>query len=253
MHSTLEPTTPCTYGQLELRLLRRAAFTAPYVPQMIDFIVREVTGCEDTPPSAEQAARIHSELARFAAHGQPGGLELARTMLDVRHAVDLVHGERYRASAVPRMQPDTVVSETQLLELAVRAGRERVLPAQGEVLVIIEADGTSTVYRPVTPAEASAVRMSARNAKEAAVRLNAAVVELLTPHTQMADWSRPDGYGVTVAIEGDGVSVSWWPASLPETFAQWEQGGIRQLCNSLLSSVFTTTEADNAITCVAYL
>ncbi|MFI5986811.1 hypothetical protein ACIBEA_38865 [Streptomyces sp. NPDC051555] len=251
MHSTLDPATPCTYGQLELRLLRRTAFTAPYVAQMIDFILREVTGSEDTAPSAEQAARIHSELARFAAHGQPGGLELARTMLDVRHAVDLVQSERYRASAVPGKRQDSVVSDAQLLELAARAGRERVLPAQGGAIVISEADGTSTVYRPVTPAEASAVRMSARNAKEATVHRNAAVVELLTPHTRMADWSRSDGYGVTVGIEGDVVAVRWWSASLPETYAQWEQGGVRHLCESLLSAFFTTAEADNSIMCVA--
>ena len=149
--------TPGSYSQLELRLLRRAPFAATYLPQVIDFIVREVTGSEFSHPCDQEAAQIHSRLVRYTVHGQPGARELARCMLNVRHAVDLVQHEHYRASAVPGERRDSVVSGSRLLQLCVAAGRERALRAQGGALVVTEASSGSTVYRPVTAAEARAI------------------------------------------------------------------------------------------------
>jgi hypothetical protein len=233
--------TPGSYGQLELRLLRRASFAATYLPQVIDFIVREVTGSEFTRPGDQEAAQIHSRLVRYTVHGQPGALELARGMLNIRHAVDLVQHEHYRASAVSSERRDTAVSRAQLLQLCVTAGRERVLRAQGGALVIAAADGSSTVYRPVTAAEARATKIAARNAKEETIRLHEQVVGVLAPHVVMADWSRDEGYGVAVDIALEAMTVQWWPASLPQTRALWEHGGIRELCATLLSSSFRVT------------
>lgn len=157
-----------TDSQLRLRLLRRATFAAGYLPEVIDFIIREATGSEFGRLDAGQASRIHSRLVRYAAHGQPGASELARTMLNVRHAVDLVQHEHYLASQVPADRVcDTTVTAPQLLELAVAAGRESVLRAQGGTLVIARADGLSTVYRPVPADEAAQVRMAARSARNA--------------------------------------------------------------------------------------
>ncbi|WP_424892357.1 hypothetical protein [Streptomyces sp. XH2] len=252
MHETVEALVPRPYSQLELRLLRRVSFTAAYLPQVIDFVVRDVTGSEFQHPSDHEAAQIHRRLVQYAAHHQPGAHELARTMLDVRHAVNLVRHEHYRATAVPGEDPDTVVSATQVLELAVAAGRERVLRAQGGALVVTEGESRSTVYRPVPEAEARAVQVAARSTKEEAVRLHGRVVEVLSPHVVMADWSRDEGYGVAVDVVGETVSVRWWPAALPETRALWEQGGIRQLCQALLSASFATVEAEGAALHVRY-
>ncbi|MFD6967145.1 hypothetical protein [Streptomyces sp. NPDC059949] len=236
---------PSSSSQLELRLLRRAVFVATYLPQVIDFVVRGAVGSEFTDPSDRQASQIHRHLVRYAASGQAGSQELARTMLDIRHAVDLVRHELYRASAVPGAGLDLVVSASRLLELAAAAGRDRVLPAQGGALVLAESGGRSTVYRPASAVEARDVRMAARTAKEGAIRLHERVVHALSPHVRMADWSREEGFGVAVDVARDGVSVQWWPAALPETRAMWEQGGIRELCKTLLSASFTTTETIN--------
>ncbi|WP_055531340.1 hypothetical protein [Streptomyces graminilatus] len=233
--------TPGSYGQLELRLLRRASFAATYLPQVIDFIVREVTGSEFTRPCAQEAVQIHSRLVRYTVHGQPGARELARSMLNVRHAVGLVQHEHYRASAVPGGRHDSVVSGGQLLRHCVAAGRERALPARGGALVIAEADGASTVYRPVSAVEARAIQVTARNAKEEAIRLHEQVVEALAPHVVMADWSRDEGYGVAVDVAQEAVTVQWWPASLPQTWALWERGGIRELCVAMLSPSWRVT------------
>ncbi|RLU82035.1 hypothetical protein CTZ27_31255 [Streptomyces griseocarneus] len=246
MHQSVEALVPRSYGQLELRLLRRVSFTAAYLPQVIDFVVRDVTGSEFTHPSDHEAAQIHRRLVQYAAQHQPGALELARTMLDVRHAVDLVRHEHYRATAVPREERDIVVSAARVLELAVAAGRERALPAQGGALVVAEDESRSTVYRPVSEEEAREVQVAARSTKEEAVRLHGRVVDVLAPHVLMADWSRDEGYGVAVDVAGETVSVQWWPAALPETRALWEQGGIRQLCEALLSASFVTVKADGA-------
>ncbi|MEV7465239.1 hypothetical protein AB0O20_01840 [Streptomyces kronopolitis] len=233
-----------SYTQTELRLLRRGSYTAGYVPQVIDFVMRGVTGSEFAPPSEEQAREIHRLLVRYAAGGQPGSRELARAMLDVRHATGLVRHEHYRASAVPAVGPDTAVSGHRLLELAAEAGRDRVLPAQGGALVVIEhdSDGQGTVYRPVPLEEAQALRVAARGAKEEAARLHERVVAALSPHVRMADWSKDEGYGVAVDVVSTAVSVYWWPASLPETRDLWERGGIRQLCTDLLSAWFRASE-----------
>ncbi|MCX4792017.1 hypothetical protein OG369_39915 [Streptomyces sp. NBC_01221] len=234
--------SPSSSSQLELRLLRRATFAAAYLPQVIDFVVRGAVGSEFTDPSDQEAEQIHRHLVRYAASGQPGAQELAHTMLDIRHAIDLVRHELYRAAAVPGVGLDLVVSASRLLELAAAAGCDRVLPAQGGALVLAESGERSTVYRPVSAAEAREVRVAARTAKEGAIRLHERVVEALSPHVRMANWSKEEGFGVAVDIERDTVSVQWWPASLPETRAMWEQGGIRQLCKNLLSASFLTTE-----------
>jgi hypothetical protein len=228
-------------SQLQLRLLRRATFAAGYLPEVIDFIIREATGSEFGRLDDGQASRIHSRLVRYTAHGQPGASELARTMLDVRHAVDLVQHEHYRASKVPGQGCDTTVTAPQLLELAVAAGRESVLRTQRGTLVISGADGLSTVYRPVPADEAAQVRMAARSSKERAIRLHEQVVRALTPHVTMADWSRDEGYGVAADVVGEAVAVQWWPASLPETLRLWESGGIQELCQALLAPSFRVT------------
>lgn len=242
MPDTLFTLSPSSSSQLELRLLRRAAFVAAYLPQVIDFVVRGSVGSEFTDPSDREAAQVHRHLVRYAASGQAGAQELARTMLDIRHAVDLVRHELYRASAVPGAGLDLVVSASRLIELAAAAGRDRVLPAQGGALVLAESGGRSTVYRPASSAEARDVRMAARTAREGAIRLHERVVGALSPHVRMADWSREEGCGVAVDVVRDAVSVQWWPASLPESRAMWEQGGIRELCKTLLSASFSTTE-----------
>ncbi|MFF4531506.1 hypothetical protein ACFY1P_19830 [Streptomyces sp. NPDC001407] len=247
MPEIAEALAPRSYSQLELRLLRRSSFTAAYLPQVIDFVVRDVTGSEFKCPSDHEAAQIHRRLVQYAANCQPGAHELARTMLDVRHAVDLVRHRHYRATSVPGDERDTVVSATQVLELAVAAGRERVLRAQGGALVVAEDEIRSTVYRPVSEAEARAVQIAARSTNEETVRLRGRVVEVLAPHVLMADWSRDEGYGVAVDVVEETVSVQWWPAALPGTRALWEHGGIRQLCKSLLSASFTTIEADGGV------
>jgi len=167
-----------------------------------------VRGSEFIRPSEQEAEQIHRQLARCTAHGQPRANELARTMLDIRHAVDLVRHERVG-----------VVSAAQLLQLAVTAGRERALRAQGAALIIADAEGHSTVYRPISEAEARDVRIAARKAKEGAIRLYKQVMGTLAPHAVMADWGREDGYGVAVDVIRETVSVQWWPASLPGTRA----------------------------------
>ncbi|GAA1227114.1 hypothetical protein GCM10009578_081670 [Streptomyces rhizosphaericus] len=233
-----------SYAQTELRLLRRGSYTAGYVPQVIDFVMRGVTGSEFASPSEEQAREIHRLLVRYAAGGQPGSRELARAMLNVRHATELVRHEHYRASAVPAVGPDAAVPGHRLLELAAAAGRDRVLPAQGGALVVSEevTDGQGTVYRPVPLEEARAIRVAARGAKEETARLHERVVAALSPHVRMADWSKDEGYGVAVDVVCNAVSVYWWPASLPETRDLWERGGIRQLCMHLLSAWFRASE-----------
>ncbi|MER5550009.1 hypothetical protein ABT072_48405, partial [Streptomyces sp. NPDC002589] len=131
------------------------------------------------------------------------------------------------------------------LELATEAGRGRVLAAQGGALVVIaEGEEGSTVYRPVSAAQANALRRAARSAKEDAIRHHESAVEALRPHVRMADWSKDDGYGVAVDVMRDEVSVQWWPAAVPESLALWEQGGIRQVCAALLSVRFTVSEGD---------
>ncbi|GAA1346207.1 hypothetical protein GCM10009647_090680 [Streptomyces sanglieri] len=231
--------------QLALRLLRRKPFTAGYLGQVIDLAVREVARSQFDEPDEQEAAQIHRHLVRYATNGQPGSTELARAMLDVRHAVDLVRHGHYRASAVPGGGLDTTVSAERLLELATEAGRDRVLGAQGVALVVIADDEEgSTVYRPVPEEQANALRRAARSAKEDAIRLHESAVEALRPHVRMADWSKDEGYGVAVDVFGAGVSVQWWPACLPESRVLWEEGGIRQLCGALLSARFSVSEGD---------
>ncbi|MFK0121563.1 hypothetical protein [Streptomyces sp. NPDC090994] len=185
--------------QLALRLLRRRAFTAGYLTQVIDLAVREVARSQFDEPDEREAAQVHRRLTRYAANGHPGSAELARAMLDVKHAL----------------------------------------------VVLAQNEETSIVYRPVSAVQAKALRQAARSAKEEAIRLYEGAVEVLRPHVRMADWSKDDGYGVAVDVVRDGVSVQWWPAALPESRALWEQGGIRQLCVSLLASRFTVSEADD--------
>jgi hypothetical protein len=166
-------------------------------------------------------------------------------MLDVKHALDLVRHGHYRVSAVPERGLDTTVSADQLLELVAEAGRDRVLAAQGGALVVLaEDEDASTVYRPMSAAQAKILRQAARSAKEEAIRLHEGAVEVLRPHVRMADWSKDDGYGVAVDVVRDEVSVQWWPAAVPESLALWEQGGIRQLCVALLSDRFTVPDGD---------
>ncbi|MET9103823.1 hypothetical protein [Streptomyces antibioticus] len=231
--------------QTALRLLRRRSFSAGYLAQVIDLAVREVLANQFDEPDEREAALVHQRLTRYAANGRPGSAELARAMLDVKHALDLVRNGHYRASAVPESRLDTVVSAEQLLELVAEVGRDRVLAAQGGALVILaEDEGASTVYRPVSAAQAKALRQASRSAKEEAIRLHEGAVEVLSPHVRMADWSKDDGYGVAVDVVRDGVSVQWWPAAVPESLALWEQGGIRHLCAALLSARFTVPEGD---------
>jgi hypothetical protein len=231
--------------RLALRLLRRRSFSAGYLAQVIDLAVREVVPNQFEEPDEREAAQIHQRLTRYAANGQPGCAELARAMLDVKHALDLVRHGHYRASTVPESGLDTTVSAERLFELLAEAGRDRVLAAQGgAVVVIAEDDETSTVYRPVSAAQANALREAARTAKEDAICLHARVVEALRPHVRMADWSKDDGYGVAVDVVPAGVSVRWWPAGLPESQELWEQGGIRALCVALLSARFIVSDGD---------
>ncbi|KOV54697.1 hypothetical protein ADL00_29580 [Streptomyces sp. AS58] len=230
-----------------LRLLRRRSFSAGYLPQVIDLAVREVVRSQFDEPDEREAALVHQRLARYAANGRPGSAQLARAMLDVKHALNLVRHEHYRASAVPEGGLDTTVSAEQLLELVAEAGRDRVLAAQGGALVVLaEDEEASTVYRPVSAAQAKALRQAARSAKEEAIRLYEGAVEVLRPHVRLADWSRDDGYGVAVDVIRDEVSVQWWSAALPEFLALWEQGGVRQLCAALLSDRFTVSEGDGS-------
>ncbi|MEV6583852.1 hypothetical protein AB0M92_37610 [Streptomyces sp. NPDC051582] len=231
--------------RLALRLLRRRPFCAGYLTQVIDLAIREVVPSQFDDPDEREAALVHQRLTRYAANGQPGSTELARAMLAVRHALDLVRHGHYRASAVPESGPDTTVSAEQLLELVTEAGRDRVLAAQGGALVVFaENEEVSTVYRPVSAAQAHALRRAARSAKEEAIRLHEGAVEVLRPHVRMADWSKDDGYGVAVDVVRDGVSVQWWPAAVPESQALWEQGGIRALCVALLTARFAVSCGD---------
>lgn len=229
--------------QQALRLLRRRSFRAGYLAQVIDLAVREVVRSQFDEPDEREATQVQQRLTRYAANGQPGATELARAMLDVKHAIDLVRHGHYRATTVPESGPATTVSAEQLLELITEAGRDRVLAAQGGALVLLaEDEETSTVYRPVSAAEANALRQAARSAKEEAIRLYESAVETLRPHVRMADWSKNDGYGVAVDVVNGEVSVQWWPASLPESQELWERGGIRALCAALLSARFTVSE-----------
>jgi hypothetical protein len=231
--------------QLALRLLRRRSFSAGYLAQVIDLAVREVVRSQFDEPDEREAALVHQWLTRYAANGRAGSAELARAMLDVKQALDLVRHGHYRASVVPEGGLDTAVSAEQLLELVAEVCRDRVLAAQGGALVILaEDEEASTVYRPVSAAQAKALRQAARSAKEEAIRLYEGAVEVLRPHVRMADWSRDDGYGVAVDVVRNGVSVQWWSATLPESRALWEQGGIRQLCVALLAARFTVSEGD---------
>ncbi|MFD4609951.1 hypothetical protein ACFWOT_17995 [Streptomyces sp. NPDC058440] len=231
--------------QTALRLLRRRSFSAGYLAQVIDLAVREVVRSQFDEPDEREAALVHQRLTRYAANGRPGSAELARAMLDVKHALDLVRHGHYRASAVPESGLDTAVSAEQLLELVAEAGRDRVLAAQGGALVVlVEDEEASTVFRPVSTAQAKALRQATRSAKEEAIRLHEGAVEVLSPHVRMADWSKDDGYGVAVDVVRDEVSVHWWPAAVPESLALWEKGGIRQLCAALLSARFTVFEED---------
>ncbi|WP_327740590.1 hypothetical protein OG749_47020 (plasmid) [Streptomyces nojiriensis] len=212
---------------------------------MIDLAVRKVVRSQFDEPNEQEAAQVYQRLTRYAANGQPGSTELARAILDVRHAVDLVRHAHYRASAVPTDGLDTAVSAERLRELATEAGRDRVLGAQGGALVIIaDEDEASTVYRPMSAAQVNALRRATRGAKEDAIRLHESAVQVLRPHVRMADWSRDEGYGVAVDVLRGGVSVQWWPASQPESRALWEEGGIRQLCDVLLSAQFSVSEGD---------
>ncbi|MGW7196145.1 hypothetical protein [Streptomyces chryseus] len=232
--------------QVALRLLRRRSFSAGYLAQVIDLAVREAVRSQFDEPDEREATQAHQRLTRYAANGQPGSTELARAMLDVKHALNLVRHRHYRASTVPKSGLDTIVSAERLLELITEAGRDRVLAAQGAALVVLaEDEETSTVYRPVSAAQANALRQATRSAKEGAIRLHEGAVEVLRPHVRMADWSKDDGYGVAVDVVCDGVSVQWWPASLPESRALWEQGGSRQLCVALLAPRFTLSEGDD--------
>ncbi|MGQ4404861.1 hypothetical protein ACN6K4_006933 [Streptomyces hayashii] len=231
--------------RLALRLLRRRPFGAGYLTQVIDLAIREVVRSQFDEPDEREAALVHQRLTRYAANGQPGSTELARAMLAVRHALDLVRHGHYRASAVPESGPDTTVAAEQLLELVTAAGRDRVLAAQGGALVVFaENEEASTVYRPVSAAQTHALRRAARSAKEEAIRLHEGAVEVLRPHVRMADWSKDDGYGVAVDVVRDGVSVQWWPAAVPESQALWEQGGIRALCVALLTARFAVSCGD---------
>ncbi|MFD8417237.1 hypothetical protein ACFV2Q_36785 [Streptomyces sp. NPDC059650] len=231
--------------QTALRLLRRRSFSAGYLVQVIDLAVREVVRSQFDEPDEREAALVHQQLTRYAANGRPGSAELARAMLDIKHALDLVRHEHYRASAVPESGLDTAVSAEQLFELAAEAGRDRVLAAQaGALVVLAKDDQASTVYRPVPATQAKALRQVARSAKEEAIRLHEGAVEVLRPHVRMADWSKDDGYGVAVDVVRDEVSVQWWPAAVPESMPLWEQGGIRQLCGALLSDRFTVSAGD---------
>ncbi|WP_030390804.1 hypothetical protein [Streptomyces sp. NRRL S-241] len=230
---------------LSLRLLRRQSFSAGYLVQVIDLAVREVVRSQFDEPDEREAGLVHQRLTRYAANGRPGSAELARAMLDVKHALDLVRHGHYRASAVPERGLDTTVSADQLLELVAEAGRDRVLAAQGgAVVVLAEDEDASTVFRPVSSAQAKVLRQVARSAKEEAIRLHEGAIEVLLPHVRMADWSKDDGYGVAVDVVRDAVSVQWWPAAVPESLALWEQGGIRQLCMALLSDRFAVTDGD---------
>lgn len=230
---------------LTLRLLRRRSFSAGYLVQVIDLAVREVVSSQFDEPDEREAGLVHQRLTRYAANGRPGSAELARAMLDVKHALDLVRHDHYRASAVPERGLDTTVAADQLLELVAEAGRDRALAAQGGALVVLaEEEEASTVYRPVSAAQAKSLRQEARSVKEEAIRLHEGAVEALRPHVRMADWSRDDGYGVAVDVVRDAVSVQWWPAAVPESLALWEQGGIRQLCMALLSDRFTVSAGD---------
>ncbi|MER5549918.1 hypothetical protein ABT072_47905, partial [Streptomyces sp. NPDC002589] len=76
--------------QLALRLLRRRPFSAGYLAQVIDLAVREVVRSQFDEPDEREAAQIHRRLTRYAANRQPGSTELARAMLDVKHALNLV-------------------------------------------------------------------------------------------------------------------------------------------------------------------
>lgn len=231
--------------QTALRLLRRRSFNAGYLAQVIDLAVREVVRSQFDEPDEREAALVHQQLTHYAANRRPGSAELARAILDVKHALNLVRHEHYRASAVPESGLDTTVSAEQLLELVAEAGRDCALAAQGGALVVLaEDEEASTVYRPVSAAQAKALRQAARSAKEEAIRLHEGAVEVLSPHVRMADWSKDDGYGVAVDVVRDEVSVQWWPAAVPESLALWEQGGIRQLCVALLSARFTVSEGD---------
>ncbi|MEU5137058.1 hypothetical protein [Streptomyces californicus] len=232
--------------QVALRLLRRRAFSAGYLGQVIDLAVREAARSQFDEPDEREATRIYRWLTSYAVNRQPGCTELARAVLDVKHAQDLVRHAHYRASVVPASGLDTTVTAEQLLELATDAGRARVLAAQGGVLVILAQNETaSTVYRPVSVAQARARREAERDAKERAIRHHAGVVALLRPHVRMADWSKGDGCGVAVDVVRNGVSVEWWPASLPESWAMWEEGGIRQLCAELISARYSVNASDD--------
>ncbi|WP_159045406.1 hypothetical protein [Streptomyces sp. H036] len=212
---------------------------------MIDLAEREVVRSQFDEPDEREAGLVHQRLTRYAANGRPGSAELARAMLDVKHALDLVRHGHYRASAVPERGLDTTVSADQLLELVAEAGRDRALAAQGgAVVVLAEDEDASTVFRPVSSAQAKVLRQVARSAKEEAIRLHEGAVEVLRPHVRMADWSKDDGYGVAVDVVRDAVSVQWWPAAVPESLALWEQGGVRQLCMALLSARFPVSDGD---------
>ncbi|KOV40700.1 hypothetical protein ADK98_29025 [Streptomyces sp. H036] len=213
--------------------------------QVIDLAEREVVRSQFDEPDEREAGLVHQRLTRYAANGRPGSAELARAMLDVKHALDLVRHGHYRASAVPERGLDTTVSADQLLELVAEAGRDRALAAQGgAVVVLAEDEDASTVFRPVSSAQAKVLRQVARSAKEEAIRLHEGAVEVLRPHVRMADWSKDDGYGVAVDVVRDAVSVQWWPAAVPESLALWEQGGVRQLCMALLSARFPVSDGD---------
>lgn len=110
--------------QLALRLLRRRSFSAGYLAQVIDLAVREVARSQFDEPDEREATQVHQRLIRYAANGQPGSTELARAMLDVKHALDLVRHGHYRACAVPEGGLATPVPAKQLLELVTEAGVE---------------------------------------------------------------------------------------------------------------------------------
>ncbi|WDN56202.1 hypothetical protein [Streptomyces clavuligerus] len=217
--------------QQALRLLRRRSFSAGYLVQVIDLVVREVVRSQFDEPDEHEAAQVQQRLIRYAANGQPGSTELARAMLDVKHAVNLVRHGNYRVTTVPESGPDTTVSAKQLVELAAEAGRHRVLAAQGGALVVLAEDkDTNTVYRPVSAEQAHDLLGVARGSKEEAIRLHVGAVAVLRPQARMADWSRGDGYEVAVDVVRDEVTAQLWAAGLPETWALWEQGGVRTLC-----------------------
>ncbi|MFD7919528.1 hypothetical protein ACFV3R_09920 [Streptomyces sp. NPDC059740] len=58
-----------SYAQTELRLLRRGSYTAGYVPQVIDFIMRGVMGSEFASPSEEgpSPAKVDTRSGGYAA------------------------------------------------------------------------------------------------------------------------------------------------------------------------------------------